>query len=95
MGVTLDFFLYLIGLLLMVLPNHCLRSVLADASGSKFVSGSKLFKHGLGLALFAIGVIGLHRTFRAEMGNWFLFWSVVLVLGLELGKIWWRTREED
>lgn len=80
--------LYLLGLVLLVMPAR----VIPWFDGKD--PAVRMSKHGLGLILFAWGTIGIHRIIRAEVGNAFLFWSLIAVLAIMLGRVWWSNRSE-
>ena len=85
---VLDESLFFLGLVLIALPAGMVPYLSVDARSPRVI------KHGLGLILFASGVLGIHQRMRAEWGESFLITSIFLLLIISLVRVWWFTRDK-
>jgi len=71
---ALDGVLYLSGFLLVLMPPKSIP----HWDGSR--AGVRLFKHALGLGLFVVGTMGIHKIAREWTGMGFVLVSAFLIL---------------
>lgn len=78
--------LYLVGLVLIVMPPESL-----PISGPR-KPAVRLTKHTLGLLLFLLGTMRIHRRIRHQVGAAFLIGSIFLILSLAIVRVWMEKR---
>ena len=98
----LDGVLFFVGLTLVLMPAKPISNLLNRHRPhllQNFVEVDdpdrlRLVKLVIGLICFSVGTMGIHREIRTEVGDAFLFTTLLGLVILSLVKVWWKTRED-
>ncbi|MFB6345059.1 MAG: hypothetical protein ABEK50_04705 [bacterium] len=83
---VLDGVLYLVGLVLLIMPGDAIPYYDGDNQTVR------VMKHLVGLVVFAVATIRIHRVIKEDAGIGFVLASAVLILLISLFKTWKAKR---